>query len=219
VEYKVQIRVEISDHISNILIKLDKLFLRSIGPRLINRFKGIGSWMVSPSLKNFAYVIKSPINIFVIDIVIALSFHVPITNPVSSLNFPMLEVVLVDPFKVMSLSRIIIPILRILKSMDIKENLDSVLISSIKEPLDLISSAISAPNIRTVGFENPVTDGQPDNFNFSLGKSLNMILSDPGIPMSSKNLVSFLRSELLTERVLINADTFTLSLTQESVEE
>jgi len=37
--------------------------------------------------------------------------------------------------------------------------------------------------------------------------------------MGTKNSISFLRSKSFTERVLVDADTFTMSLTKETVEE
>ena len=45
------------------------------------------------------------------------------------------------------------------------------------------------------------------------------LLGDPGVPMLSKNIVSLLGSEGLTERVLVHADSLGLSLSEESVEE
>lgn len=46
-----------------------------------------------------------------------------------------------------------------------------------------------------------------------------MLFSYPSIPMGTKNSISFLRSKSFTERVLVDADTFTMGLTKETVEE
>ena len=55
---------------------------------------------------------------------------------------PVLEVVFVKPFGLVRKSRIIKSILRTFDGMDVKENLDSIFVSSVKEPFNIITSLL-----------------------------------------------------------------------------
>ena len=103
--------------------------------------------------------------------------------------------------------------------MDIKENLDSVVLGGVEQPLDMVLGSISATNVWSVLPESPVTDWETDNLDFSVGKVLDEVLSDPALPMSLEDSVSLLWSKSLTESVLVHTNTLRLSLAKESVEE
>jgi hypothetical protein len=111
----------------------------------------------------------------------------------------MVEVVLVFPDGVVGKSRVIVSILGSLHGVDIKENIDSVLGASIEEPGDLVSGSISATNIWSIRLESPVSNWETDDLNLSLSEVSDKVFGDPGVPMCSKNSVTLLWSEGLTE--------------------
>jgi len=157
-EHKVKLRVEITNKVSSISVELHEGVSWSFVPRLIDRLKSIDSWVISPSLEELAYVIKSPVKVVLVDVVVAIGLTVPVTNPISGLDFPVAKVVIIDPFKVVCFTRVIKSILRIFKTVNIKENLNSILLSSIKEPLDVVGCSISASNIRSIRLKSPVSN-------------------------------------------------------------
>ena len=144
---------------------------------------------------------------------------VPDSHPLSESVAPVLKVGFVKPFSLIGKSRVIESILRSLDGMDVKENLDSMCMSSVEEPLNFIVSSVSATNIWSILLESPVTNWETDDLDLSGSKICNEFFGNPGVPMCSKNLVSTLWSKSLTESPLVHTDSLVVSLSEESVEE
>jgi hypothetical protein len=52
-------------------------------------------------------------------------------------------------------------------SVDVQQNRDVVLGASVEHPVNVVLSTIKAPNIRSVGLQNPVTNGEANHLNTS----------------------------------------------------
>jgi len=217
-EDEVELRVGFSDEVSGVSVELHKGITRSVFPRLIDGFKSIDSWVMTPSLKKLANIVESPINVVLVDVVIAPCVSVEVTNPVGGLHFPVSEVVVINPLKTGGFTGVIKTILGIFKAVNIEKNLEAVFGGGIKEPLNLVLSTISAANVRSVWLESPVTDRKSHDLDFSLRHFLDKLFGNPRVPMCSEYLVTFLRSKLFAESVLIDTNTILLGVTKESVE-
>ena len=82
--------------------------------------------------------------------------------------------------------------------MNIKKNLETISLSSVKKPMDVVRSTISASNIWSILSEGPVTYWKTDNLDLSGSKLSDEVLGDPVLPMVSENSISFFSSENLT---------------------
>lgn len=108
--------------------------------------------------------------------------------------------------------------------MDIKQDLEAILVGHVHEPVDLLLGTISAANVGTVLIEGPVTNRDTDDVNLLFRKSLEVILEEPAVPMGLKHSVTLFGSENLADGVLIDSDlrfTFIVNtgLGKETVEE
>ena len=101
--------------------------------------------------------------------------------------------------------------------MDIKKDFKTVFVSGVEEPLDLIGSAIHAANVRAVRYSCPITDGEANDFNFAVSESLNVIFSDPSIPMGTHQLVSLNGAKCLAKGVGVHADALAFGFAEEAV--
>ena len=63
---------------------------------------------------------------------------------------------------------------------------------------NLLSSAIHASNIRSIWAKSPISDGKTNDFNITSSKSLNVIFSNPRIPMSTHDFISKLANKFYT---------------------
>lgn len=91
-----------------------------VPPWLIDWLKSIHGWVSSPLVHQFLNVVKSPVDMVLVNVVVRPRLLVPVTNPVGRKVFPMLEIVLINPGEWLSLTRVIKSVLGSLKAMDIK---------------------------------------------------------------------------------------------------
>jgi len=130
-----------------------------------------------------------------------------------------LEVGLISPLNVTGFARVIKSVLRILNCVNVEENLNAVLVAGIHKPFNLFSSTIHAAIVGTVGGGGPVTNGEADDFKLAVSKILNKVLSDPGVPMSAHDGITFLGAECLAESVGVHTNTLSVGVAEEAVEE
>mmetsp|Transcript_11064 Transcript_11064/g.7699 ORF Transcript_11064/g.7699 Transcript_11064/m.7699 type:complete len:308 (-) Transcript_11064:61-984(-) len=219
VENEGNLRGFLLDHGSGVLIEFNQCISRGVPPWLVDWLKSVESRVRTPSIEELADIVKSPVDVILVNVVIRVSIDIPVTDPVGGLDLPMAEVVVIKPLESQSLARVIETVLGILKTVNIKKDLEVVLLSGIKKPLNFVSSTISATFIRSIGLKSPVTNRKTKNLNTTVSEAGNIALSYPVVPMVSENLVTPIRSELLTEGVLVNTDTIFLGVSKESVEE
>ena len=67
--------------------------------------------------------------------------------------------------------------------MDIKKHLDAVLSEPVQSPGDILFRSISAAFIRTILLQCPVTDGQADQLDLTLGQLFDVVFGQPRVPM------------------------------------
>ena len=67
--------------------------------------------------------------------------------------------------------------------------------------------------------QGPITDWKSNDLDLPIGELFDVIFGDPGVPVSSEDLVAFLRAERLAESVGINTHSLTARFTEESVEQ
>ena len=103
--------------------------------------------------------------------------------------------------------------------MKVEPDLETPMFSSLQKPDNGLFGSVSAANVRSILVNGPVSDGQADPFDLSLGEVLQGLVGDPALPMSSEHFVSFLWPESLTESVLVGTHTLRVGLVEESVEE
>lgn len=72
VEHKLHIGIRLVHDIPDISVELVQSIPWSWTPRLVNWFKSVHSWVVTPSIHQLLNVIKSPIDIVIVDRVILL---------------------------------------------------------------------------------------------------------------------------------------------------
>jgi len=187
-----------------------------VGLRLVQWLESIESWMVTPSLEQVLMNLESSREISMVDWIISPGICMPSTPPFALGGSG--EVVLVLPVDDHDLAAIIVAVLRIFDGVEIHKDLDTVFVCGIIEPLDLVSSSVHAPNIWAIWVKSPVTDWKSDDLNSFLCELLEVILSEPSIPMCSHELVSFYCPESLTESIGVHSSVI-LILTKESVKE
>ena len=219
VEDELQAGLLLAHHVTNISVEVLKDVQVGRPPWLVDGLNSIDCWVITPSVKETLNGVLGPVNVVVVDGDVFTLIVVPFAHPFAESVLPMAEVVLIGPHSPVGQAGVIISVLRSLNGVDVKENLDVVLISSVQEPLDLVLGAFSAANVGAVGLEGPVTDGESDDLDLTGGHLNEGVLSDPGIPMLTKNGVTLLGSKSRAEGVLVHADTLGLGLSEEAVEE
>ena len=103
--------------------------------------------------------------------------------------------------------------------MHIEEDLDVVFFGHVQEPCDLVISTFSASNVRSIWLQSPVSHGNSDDLNLTIGHVFEGLLVNPSVPMFSEDLVALIGAKGLTESVLVHTNTFGVSLAKEAVEE
>ena len=218
-KHKKNIGVYFADLLTAIAIVLFENFHIRISPGLVGRLNSIESGVVTVHLHEVGNVVDTPLDLFVIDVVVALGVEVPVTHPVGCLDGSVQEVVLIGPLNVLHLARVIVAVLGSLESVDVKHNLEAILMGSVEEPLNFLSGTVHAANVRAIGGGGPVTDGKADDLNLAVSNVLYKVLSDPSIPMSPHDGISFDGTKGLTESPGVHADTFRVGFSKEAVEE
>lgn len=112
-EDKVKVIIFLLDQLSDITVEVHQGVSWCIPPWFVHRLETINCRVISPLIKKLTYIIKCPVDIFVVDACVLLCFNIPIADPVCSLVFPMAEVVLVNPNSFISKARVVKSILRI----------------------------------------------------------------------------------------------------------
>ena len=210
----------LSHEVTDITVELLEVILIRAPPWLVNGLNGRESGVVAPSVEKSVNGVNGPVVVLLVlgedrASIIRVDGSLPLTPGV----IPMVEgLAIVSPDGVVRKARVIKSVLRSNNGMDVEEDLDSILLGSIEEPLNGVISTLSAANIGAVGLEGPVTNRKTEHLNFSLSSLLDVILGDPGSPMITENSVSFLGAEGLAEGVLIHTDIIA-GLSKESVEE
>ena len=174
--------------------------------------------MRSPSVEESLDGVQGPIEVVLVDRLVTTIVKVPFSHPLADGVLPMGEVPLVCPLSSVGNSRVVVSILRVLDGVNIEENLDSVGLTSVEGPLDVLISTISATNVWSVLFESPVTDWETDDLDLSVSKIFDKIFGDPFFPMLSEDGITLLWSKGLTESVLVHTNSLRMGISEESVE-
>ena len=187
-------------------------------PGLVDGLDGVKGGVSTVGVEESLDGILGPLNVVVVDAHVAAGVIIPLAHPLTEGVLPVREVVLVRPDCPVGETRVVVSVLGSLNGVHVEENLDLVFLGGVEDPLDLVGGTVSAANVRAVGLESPVTDGDTDDLDLSGGHLLEVVLSDPGIPMLTKHGVTLLGSKRLTESVLVHADTLSVGLLEEAVE-
>ena len=175
--------------------------------------------MVTPGVEKTLNGVLSPVDIILVDFLVLTGLHVELTHPLAEGMIPVVKVVLISPGGVVAKSRIIISVLAALDGVNVEQHLDVVLLGGVEEPGDLVLGTLGAANVGAVRLEGPVTDWESYDLDVSGGHLDEGILSDPLVPVLTKDGVALIGSKGLAESVLVHADTLRVSLAEESVEE
>ena len=186
-------------------------------PRLIDGLDGVEGLVIAPLGQKTLNRIDSPVNIVLVNRLVVKVQKVEFTHPLT--NGKVVEDVLAEPLGPVRLARVVIAVLRSFDGVHIEQNLEAVLLGGIQSPLDFILGAVHATHIGAVGLESPVTDGEADNFDLTISHLLEVLLSDPRLPMLTNDCVTLFSTERLAEAILVHADAFGMSLAEEAVEE
>lgn len=142
-------------------------------PWLVDWFEGIESAVSTISFKEIESHVETSLDVGVVNVLIVstlivsnfgLIIPIEISEPTGSCVTPVAEEGLILPNEEIGLTRVVKAVLRSLGSMDVNEDLDVVFGTGIEDPLNLVSGAIHAADIRSVWVESPVTDRHSDNF-------------------------------------------------------
>lgn len=104
VENEKSVRVHSANFLTSSLVEVLKGVKVGGPPGLIKRLNSVQSGMVAPLLHNKGNVIDSPVNVITVHVLVVTLLNVPSAHPVGSADRPVLEMSLVGPFKVGSLS-------------------------------------------------------------------------------------------------------------------
>jgi len=110
-EYEFNGWIDFSDCSANPSVVVLESWQVRLVPRLICWLECIDSWMMSPFEHQVAYILNSPINVFLVDCIILLSDWVVCSHPVTILIIPMIEMIIIIPMNIASFTRVVKPIL------------------------------------------------------------------------------------------------------------
>mmetsp|Transcript_42725 Transcript_42725/g.65602 ORF Transcript_42725/g.65602 Transcript_42725/m.65602 type:complete len:431 (+) Transcript_42725:113-1405(+) len=177
-----------------------------VRPGLVERLEPsevcVGSELLEESLRHS----QLPLQVVVVDVGVAIGGHVPLTHPLASLYRPVLEVGAVDPVQLVGLAAVVKAILRVLGSVDVKEELDALMSELLQDFVDLVEGAVVATDVGAVRFHNPVANWYSDNLHLSVLELLDDIVINPAIPMGFHESISVLGAESLADGVGIEAN-------------
>ena len=202
VENKPAIWIVFFDYLSRLCVPFFENFSYWLELRLVDWLKGIN--LGAPFLHETFMNLKIPFLRSVIDIIVLLCGIIPVSKPSWGVVFPVGECCAIfTPYYIWSFSTIVVSILWIFHGMDVHQNLDVVLLTSVKKPLNFVLSAVHTPNVWTVRTESPISNWQSNNFNFLLCELFDDFVRIPSIPMSFHYLIALYRPKSLAKSVWV----------------
>jgi hypothetical protein len=169
--------VDLTDNVSAAPVEVLEDLVVGGPPGLIDRLKSVDSGVMAPLVHEVPDVFNAPVDVIVVDGVVVGS--VEVTHPGGVADAPVLEVVLVGPLKIGGLAGVVEAILGVDEGMNVKQNLEAILGGGVEEPLNLLGSTVSASDVGSVRGEGPVTDGETDDLDFTVGEGLDVFFGDP----------------------------------------
>lgn len=100
VENEGNLRGFLLDHGSGVLIEFNQCISWGVPPWLIDWLKSVESRVRTPSIEELADIVESPVDVILVNVIIAVFCDVPVTDPVGGLDLPMAEVVVINPLEI-----------------------------------------------------------------------------------------------------------------------
>ena len=139
---------------ANASVKVSESWEVRVEPGLVDRLDGEHSWVVTPSINKTINSVNSPVNVLLNDRVVALT--IPVAHPLTIVVVDVVKMSLIKPLDTIGHARVVVAILGSFDAMNVKQDLQVVLLGGVENPLDLVFSTISAANIRAILAKCPV---------------------------------------------------------------